>query len=92
MGHRKIAVSIPEGIVDDLDYISGRMSVTRSALLSNMLSSAASDLRRLLEGVPENPTPEDVLRCRGASAKLIDDRIQNVRNTKADLFSGQMLK
>lgn len=92
MAVRKIAVSIPEEIVDDLNYISGRMSITRSALLSNMLSVPAQDLRGLLENLPENPTVDDVLRSRGASAQIIDQRIQSVRDMESDLFSGRMLK
>ena len=92
MTHRKITVSIPDYVVDDLDYVSGRISTTRSALLSNMLAEPAACLRALLEDLPENPTDADILRSRGASARLIDARIQNIKNTETDLFSGGLLK
>lgn len=87
MAHRKIAVSIPDKIVTDLDYISGRMKITRSALLSYLLEQPSHDLRGLLEGLPENPSQEDILRSRGASAALINQRMVNLEAMDNDLFS-----
>lgn len=92
MAHKKITVSIPDYVVDDLDYVSNRISTTRSALLSNMLAEPAATLRSLLEDLPENPTDADILRSRGASARLIDARIQKIKDTESDLFSGSLLE
>jgi hypothetical protein len=84
MPHRKLSFSLPETLVQDLDYISARIKVSRSALLSNLITEPASDLRGLLEGVPENPTDEDILRARGASTALIEKRLNNFANTSCD--------
>lgn len=92
MAHRKITVSLPDFVVNDLDYVSRRISATRSALLANMLTDSVATLRLMLEELPENPTQEDILRSRGSSARIIDERIQKIKATERDLFSGSLLK
>lgn len=92
MAHRKITVSLPDFVVNDLDYVSHRISATRSALLTNMLTEPAATLRAMLEELPVNPTEEDILRSRGSSARIIDERIQKIKDTESDLFSGSLLK
>lgn len=87
MACRKINVSIPEAVVCDLDYISKRMGITRSALLSNLIAEPSKDLRCLMETLPNNPTPEDVLRSRGASVDLISKRLEEYSVAADDLFA-----
>ena len=87
MSCKKVTFSLPEELVSDLNYVSKRMSVTRSALLSEMVLSPAADLRTLFEGIPENPTPDEVLRARGSSLKLIEARMNSARSASDDLFS-----
>ena len=67
--------SLPEKVYADLDYLSKRMKISRSALLSQLTSGPLSDLRSMVESVPENPTQGDVRRFRGTSKTLIADRI-----------------
>lgn len=83
----RVSVSLPTSLVDDLAYLSGRLGVSRSALISQLLSGAASDLRKLLEQVPLNPTPEDMVRFRGSSVNVVRERIESVKELGDDLFS-----
>jgi hypothetical protein len=83
----KISVSLSAELVDDLDYLSARMGVSRSAVISEMLSEAASEARRLLAMVPPNPTPADVLRMRGQSEEAIRARLESIKGMTDDLFS-----
>jgi len=87
MSCKKVTFSLPEELVSDLNYVSKRMSVTRSALLSEMVLSPAADLRTLFESIPENPTPDDVIRARGSSLKLIEARMNSARSASDDLLS-----
>lgn len=89
MACRKIHVSIPDTVVEDLDYISKRMGITRSALLSNLIAEPTYDLRTLMETVPENPTPQDIMRSRGASASLIKKRLDDFSSIADDLLTPQ---
>ena len=87
MAHKKFTVSLPDHLVVDLDYVSGRMSISRSALISSLLQGPVRDMRTLFEGLPENPTEEEILRSRGASIDLIQQRMESMRRLESDLFS-----
>lgn len=84
---RKISVSLSGSLVDDLDYISARTGVSRSAIISEFMAEALSEARRVFELVPPNPTPADVVRMRGESEELIRQRLASLQGIADDLFS-----
>lgn len=86
---KKISVTLPPELVADLDYVSGRLGVSRSALIAHTLPEALGFMRGLLVDVPENPTPDDVIQFRGSSADLIRDRIEHLKGMADDLFSAK---
>lgn len=83
----KISVSLPAELVADLDYLSGRMGVSRSAIIAEFMSEAVAETRRLMELVPPNPTPAEVLRMRGQSEEAIRARLESIKGMTDDLFS-----
>lgn len=83
----KISITAPPELVADLDYVAGRLGVSRSALIAQVLPEPLRTMRALLEQVPLNPTPEDVLRFRGESAGLVRQKIDSLRDLGDDLFS-----
>jgi len=86
---RKITISVPPSLVDDLDYLAGRMGVSRSAIITEVLGGSISDMRALIELIPENPTPADALRYRGESAELIRQRLASLQGIAHDLLADQ---
>lgn len=82
----KISITIPPELLADLDYVSGRLGVSRSALIAEVLPEALGFMRGMLEQVPLNPTPDDVLRFRGESAELVRQKIDSIREMGDDLF------
>lgn len=84
----KIAMSLPPALVDDLDFLVSRLGVSRSALVAELLSDAAAEMRRVVSLIPPNPTPADLLRMRGESESLIRERIASASRMTDDLFSG----
>ena len=84
---RKISVSLSGSLVDDLDYISARMGVSRSAIISEFMADALSETRRVFELVPPNPTTADVVRMRGESEEVIRQRLASLQGIADDLFS-----
>lgn len=84
---RKVSLALSPQVADDLSYVAERLGVSRSALCNDVLGEAASGMRKLLEQVPINPTPADVLRSRGESAKVVEERINELRGIADDLFS-----
>lgn len=84
---KKISVTLDPGLLENLDYISGRLGVSRSALISTTLLDAMAAYRELLEQVPLNPDGSvDVVRLRGASGRLVQERIEQLQGMANDLF------
>lgn len=87
----RMSFTVPPQLRADLDYLSSRLGVTKSALLSELLTPALADLRSLVEMVPENPTEDDVIRARGKSNEMITNRLQAFRKLEGDLFDDRNL-
>lgn len=84
---RKVSLSLDAHLVVNLDYLSARMGVSRSALVSQLLADGVADMRRMLELIPPNPTPADLIRMRGESAELVKARLDSLKGLSDDLFS-----
>ena len=87
MACKKITISIPEETVEYLNYLSDRLRVTRSSLITEMMSEPIRDLAVLVSSVPDNPTREDLLHAKGQSIQLVEERINAARRLGDDLFS-----
>lgn len=87
----RMSFTLPPQVRADLDYLSGRLGVTKSALVAEMVSVPLRDLCSLVETVPENPSSEDLLRARGKSNELITKRLQSYRKIEGDLFDDRDL-
>lgn len=83
----KISVSLPSQLVVDLDYLSARTGVNRSALIGQLLADAVGEVRKVLELVPPNPTPAEMLRMRGQSEEAIRTRLESIKGMTDDLLS-----
>lgn len=90
MQHRnlkKISITVSPELAADLDHVAGRLGVSRSAIISGLLAAPVSDMRAMLDQLPLNPTPADVVRFRGASAEVVRDRLSNLQGIADDLLS-----
>lgn len=88
---KKISVSLPSGLVDQLDLIADRLGVSRSAFLTAYLNEGLPALVSLVEGLPTGGdalTEADAQRFRGKSAQLIRDMVAKliVEGGQNDLF------
>lgn len=82
----RMSFTVPPSLRTNFDYLSSRLGVTKSALLTGLISAPLRDLRSLMETVPDNPTKEDVLRASGRSNELIAARLRSLRSIEGDLF------
>jgi hypothetical protein len=73
-------------LLADLDFLSARMRVSKSAIINDILGGAVAYLRALVESVPANPTREDILRMRGKSEEVIADALRQYRELDQGLF------
>lgn len=87
MKRQKVSLALDPSLVADLDYISARFGVSRSALVSVLMAGPASDARKMLSTVPDSPTPLDLIRFRGESAELARERLESLKGLANDLFA-----
>jgi len=80
---KKISVSIPSPLFDDLQYLSARLGVSRSALVTELLGEALPVVVGLLRMVPEGASPDDVRRFRGASVDIVRERVAEAQRLAA---------
>ena len=86
---KKVSMSLPAAVVDDLDHISARLGISRSALTGQLLAAALPDMRALLDIIPPAPTPSDLVRFRGESADVVRARLDSLLRAQSDLLSGE---
>jgi hypothetical protein len=84
---RKVSLALDPTVVEDLDYVGGRLGVSRSAMVNQLLLEAVPVMRKLLQQVPLSPTPTDAVRFRGESAKIVEERLAELQGIAHDLFS-----
>ena len=72
----RFSISLPTPVFEDLDHISTRMGISRSAVLTQMLADGLMHARRLVDCVPADPSDYSVARYRGDSRAIIKDRLQ----------------
>lgn len=78
----RITITIASETLEDIDIVSGVIGVTRSSLISNLLSEDAKELRYCLLRSPHVPLHEQrpPIRDRGASSAEIIERINELRS------------
>jgi metal-responsive CopG/Arc/MetJ family transcriptional regulator len=82
----RTSFSLPRQMVRDLAYLSQRIGVSRSALLADLSTEPLADLRALVEQIPENPTPADIVRLRGKSEEVVQRRLAQLHELDKGLF------
>ena len=87
----RMSFTLPPAIRDNLHYLSTRMGVSKSSLVAELLGAPLSDLRGLMELVPDNPSEADLLRARGRSNELIAARLRSLRSIEGDLFDDRKM-
>jgi len=84
---KRVSVSIPNGLSDDLDYIASRLGISRSGLVTQLLLGAGLDhIRALLSNVPEQASDADTKRFRGNSKAYIESQLDRLRELQGGLF------
>lgn len=86
-GFKRVSLSLPSEVVDDLDYISKRLGISRSAFVSQMLLSVElGSVRALVASIPESPTDADARRFRGDSREFVREQLEKLQGLQGGLF------
>lgn len=78
---KRASMTLPESLIDDLDFCSRKLSITRSAIVAEMLAQATSNLRFILEqSIPDDGDSDSPKRRSSAEvAGLLRDQLQHLR-------------
>lgn len=79
----RTSFTLPPDMIRNLDYVSGRLGVSRSAFLASIAGPALADVRDLLENCPGLPDAPESLRFRGESMALIRLRLDSLEKMMA---------
>lgn len=82
---RRITLSIPSDLVDELDRVAKHLGITRSALASGLLSPITSQLVQVIADVDVESPTGDSRRMRGKSVALIGDLLAEVQSVYDDV-------
>lgn len=84
---KRVSLSIPGELADNLDYISRRLGVSRSAFVTQILIEGDLDhLASLLAHIPEQPSEADIKRFRGDSKVYVREQLQRLQQLQGGLF------
>lgn len=88
---KRCSVSLPVTLVDNLDYVAKRLRMSRSALLSAILTEGLPHLVHVVSTLPADlstVTDADARRFRGAAADLLSEQVASIMRTggQDDLF------
>lgn len=67
--------SLPAEVAVAIQLVSALMGVSQSALVAELIGRPVLDLEDMFRKLPNNPTPEDVVRLRGESVALVKSRV-----------------
>lgn len=86
MAKVRTSMALDPAVVDDLLYVTKRLGISKSALVNELLKQSLPSMTEVFKILPEAPTPEDVVRFRGESAKLVEQRLATLKAQTDDLF------
>lgn len=90
MATTRTTLSLPTEVAQDIAYLARRIGISRSSLIASLLAEPVREMRRLVEAVPEDPsamTDAEAMRLRGESAKVIQERLEQLQGMAHDLFA-----
>jgi len=80
MAYKRVTLSLSVETAAALDYIAHKLGASRSAIASDLLSESVKDLIQIVRYLPSDGSTDGALRMRGASAEIIRDRLDALRD------------
>lgn len=85
---KRVSFTLPPEVVQNLNYISQRLGVSKSSVVGDLLGKGLSPLAELLRVMPaDNSAPSDdvIRRLRGASGEHIRGQLDHLREVFDEL-------
>ena len=75
---------LSRSIHDDLNYLAERTDQSRSAIVREVLEPSIAEMARIMRTIPDQPTPDDLVRFTGEARQFFD----SVHQEGVELFKG----
>ena len=85
MAHKRVSLSLTPDVHDALNDVSHLLGVSRSSLVNELLSELLPTMSGLLHHLHDGDSSEAAMRLRGASASVIRDKLNVLRDAMQDL-------
>ncbi len=86
--HKRLSISLTEETAGRIDRVCSFLGISKSALLEQLLSVATGDMCRVLDALPEKAedlSQGDLLRFRGGSVAVLQNRVASLRGLINDM-------
>mgnify|MGYP007006689445 CR=1 FL=1 len=88
MSGTRVTFYLRNEVSDAVTLVSKRMGISKSILVNKLLEVPLNDLVELLAIIPEKPTGADILRFKGRSMEVVNERVQQMRDVLEEKDNG----
>jgi len=85
MSGKRVTFYLSSGLNDSITLVSKRMGISKSILVNKLLELPMQDLINILAHVPEKPTGADILRFKGKSVGVVNQRIKEMHDVLGEV-------
>lgn len=75
---KRVSLSLPENLVNQLDRVSGVQGISRSAMISALLAESFTILDSMLKAEVD-PSTEGLRRFRGDSVEFVNEKVAEIK-------------
>lgn len=75
---KRVSLSLPENLVNQLDRVSGVQGISRSAMISALLAESFTILDSMLKAEVD-PSKEGLRRFRGDSVEFVNEKVAEIK-------------
>lgn len=75
---KRVSLSLPENLVNQLDRVSGVQGISRSAMISALLAESFTILDSMLKAEVD-PSQEGLRRFRGDSVEFVNEKVAEIK-------------
>jgi len=85
MAGKRVTFYMTPELNDSITLVSQRMGISKSILVNKLLEIPMQDLVAILGYVPEKPTGADILRFKGKSMDIVNQRVDEMREVLKEI-------
>lgn len=85
MSGKRVTFYLTPELNDSITLVSQRMGISKSILVNKLLEVPMQDLLSILAHVPEKPSGADILRFKGKSMGIVNQRVDEMREVLREI-------